>query len=212
LPLVQAKICGLSTPATLDAAVAGGASHVGLVFYPPSPRHLSFDKAEGLASRIPQQVGRVGVFVDPEDAMLNVAVQSACLTALQLHKVSPQRATAIGARFGLPLWIAIPVRTRADLSQARAWRGLAERIIYDAKTPAGALPGGMGMRFDWTLLDGFDHPAPWALSGGLAPDNVAEAVRTTGARMLDVSSGVESAPGVKDVDKIARFLQSVAAL
>lgn len=212
MPLVQAKICGLSTPATLEAAVAGGASHVGLVFYPPSPRHLRFDKAEGLASRIPQRVGRVGVFVDPDDAMLNAAVRSAGLTAVQLHKVSPERAAAIAARFALPLWIAVPVRTHADLNDSQAWRGLADRIIYDAKTPEGALPGGMGLRFDWTLLDGFDHPAPWALSGGLAPDNLAEAVRTTGARMVDVSSGVESAPGVKDVDKIARFLQAVAAL
>lgn len=212
MPLVQSKICGLSAPATLDAAIAGRASHVGLVFYPPSPRHLSFDKAEGLASQIPQRVGRIGVFVNPDDALLNAAVQSARLTGLQLHKISRERAAAIAQRFPLPLWIAVPIRTRADLNQAKAWRGLASRIVYDAKTPEGALPGGMGMRFDWKLLDGFDHPAPWALSGGLTPENVAEAVHVTGAEMVDVSSGVESAPGVKDVDKIARFLQSVAAL
>ncbi|HEV2567593.1 phosphoribosylanthranilate isomerase [Sphingomonas sp.] len=209
---VQSKICGLSTPETLDAAVAGGASHVGLVFYPPSPRHLNFDKASGLAARTPERVGRVGVFVDPHDDLLESAIASARLHALQMHKVEKDRAAAIRARFRLPLWVAVPVRTRADLDQAHRWRGLAERVIYDAKTPPGGLPGGMGLRFDWKLLDGFPHPAPWVLSGGLGPDNVAEAVRTTGASMVDVSSGVESAPGVKDVDKIARFLQAVAAL
>jgi phosphoribosylanthranilate isomerase len=209
---VQTKICGLSTPETLDAAVAGGASHVGFVFFPPSPRHLSLDKAAGLAARTPPRVGSVGVFVDPDDALLEAAIAAGRLQALQLHKVATGRAAAIRARFRLPLWVAVPIRTRADLNQAQSWRGLAERVIYDAKTPEGGLPGGMGLRFDWKLLDGFAHRAPWALSGGLGPDNVAEAVRTTAAPMVDVSSGVESAPGVKDVDKIARFLQAVAAL
>jgi len=115
-------------------------------------------------------------------------------------------------RFGLELWKVIAVRTRADLDQARAYRGVADRILYDAKTPAGTLPGGMGMRFDWRLLDGFAHPLPWALSGGLDPGNVTEAARMTGAELVDVASGVESAPGVKDVDKIAAFLQATARL
>jgi phosphoribosylanthranilate isomerase len=212
MPKVQAKICGLSTPETLDAAVGGGASHVGFVFYPPSPRHVSFELASGLAARVPPRTSRVGVFVDPEDGLLELAVAAGRLDGLQLHKVTPARAASIRAHFGLPLWVAVPVRTRADLEEAQAWRGLADRIVYDAKTPPGTLPGGMGMRFDWALLDGFDHPGPWALSGGLTPDNVAEAIGSTGARMVDVSSGVESAPGVKDVDKIARFLQAVAAL
>lgn len=211
MPHVQAKICGLSTAATLDAAVAGGASHVGFVFYPPSPRHLTPDQAAGLAARTPAPVGRIGVFVDPEDALLDQAVGAGRLTGLQLHKTSPARASAIRQRFGLPLWIAVAVRTRADLDGAKVWRGLADRIVYDAKTPSGALPGGMGMRFDWRLLEGFDHPAEWVLSGGLTPDNVGEAIGVTGARLVDVSSGVENAPGAKDVDKIARFLQAVAA-
>ena len=209
---VKAKICGLSTPATLQAAIGGGASHVGFVFYSPSPRHLSFDKAAGLAARTPGHVGRVGVFVDPDDALLGAAIEAGRLASLQLHQVSPERASAIADRFRLPLWVAVAVRGRADLDQAQHWRGLAQRIIYDAKTPEGALPGGMGIRFDWKLLDGFAHPAPWALSGGLDPSNVAEAVTTTRASMVDVSSGVESAPGVKDVDKIAAFLQAVARL
>ena len=211
MPNVTAKICGLSTPTTLDAAIGGGASHVGFVFFPQSPRHLTFEQAAGLAVRVPQRVGRVGVFVDPDDALLEQAIASGLLAALQLHNASTDRAAAIRARFALPVWAAIPVRTRADLDEAQAWRGLAERVIYDAKTPKGALPGGMGLRFDWTLLDGFAHPVPWALSGGLDPDNVAEAIGVTGARMVDVSSGVESAPGVKDVDKIASFLKAVAA-
>jgi phosphoribosylanthranilate isomerase len=209
---VQAKICGLSTPETLDAAIAGGASHVGFVFHQPSPRNLDTDKAASLSVRAPDRVGRIGVFVDPNDELIGSAVGSGRLTGLQLHKVSPQRAAAIRARFGLPLWIAVAVRTRADLNQATSWVGIADRIIYDAKTPEGALPGGMGLRFDWKLLDGFDHPAPWALSGGLEASNLGEAVGVTGARMVDVSSGVERAPGVKDVDKITAFLQAVARL
>lgn len=210
MPRVASKICGLSTVDTLDAAIAGGTSHVGFVFFPQSPRHLTFDKAAGLAARVPERVGRVGVLVDPDDALIDAAIAAGRLDAVQLHKTGRERAAAIAARLKLPIWIAVAVRTRADLDQAQAWRGIAERIIYDAKTPEGALPGGMGLRFDWKLLDGFAHPLPWALSGGLSPDNVGEAIGVTGARMVDVSSGVESAPGVKDVDKIARFLQAVA--
>lgn len=210
MPRVASKICGLSTAETLDAAIAGGAGHVGFVFFPQSPRHVTFEQTSGLAARVPDRVGRVGVFVDPDDALLAAAIDAGRLGALQLHKVGHERASAIAVRFGLPIWIAIAVRTRADLDQAQGWRGLAERLIYDAKTPEDALPGGMGLRFDWKLLDGFAHPAPWALSGGLSPDNVAEAIGVTGARMVDVSSGVERALGVKDVDKIARFLQAVA--
>jgi phosphoribosylanthranilate isomerase len=208
----SAKICGLSTTATLDAAVAGGASHVGLVFFPASPRNVPFDLAAALAARTPAAVGRVGVFVDPDDALLDRAVEAGRLDALQLHRVTPARSAAIAARFGREVWAAVPVRTRADLDAAHSFAGAAHRILFDAKTPAGAaLPGGMGLRFDWALLDGFRHSLPWALSGGLDPDNVGEAIRRTGAPLVDVSSGVESAPGVKDVDKIAAFLKAVPA-
>ena len=168
--------------------------------------------AAGLAARTPAQTERVGVFVDPDDGLLEQAIASGRLSALQLHKTATQRAAAIKARFRLPIWAAIAVRTRGDLGEAQSWHALADRILYDAKTPPGSLPGGMGMRFDWKLLDRFQHSAPWALSGGLTPETVREAVAVTGAPLVDVSSGVESAPGVKDVDKIARFLQSVAAL
>jgi phosphoribosylanthranilate isomerase len=206
---VTAKICGLSTPETLDAALRDGAAHVGFVFFPPSPRHLGSEQAQGLAARVPGHVGKVGVFVDPDDALLDSAIAAGQLDAVQIHKVTPERAAAIRSR--IPVWVAIAVKTRADLASAAAFAGAADRILYDAKTPEGsALPGGMGLRFDWTLLRGHRHPLPWALSGGLDPANVAEAIRVTGAPLVDVSSGVESAPGVKDVDKIAAFLKAVA--
>jgi phosphoribosylanthranilate isomerase len=205
---VTAKICGLSTPETLDAAIAGGASHVGFVFFPPSPRNIDFDQARGLIARVPAHIEPVGVFVDPDDALLEAALASG-IRAAQIHKTAPERAAAIRAR--MPVWAAIAVKTRADVDQVQRYRGAADRILYDAKTPEGAaLPGGMGLRFDWKLLEGLPQPLPWALSGGLDVANVREAAGTTGARLVDVSSSLESAPGVKDVAKIAAFLQAVA--
>ncbi|WP_277968465.1 phosphoribosylanthranilate isomerase [Sphingomonas echinoides] len=209
---VTAKICGLSTPETLDCAIAGGASHVGLVFFPPSPRHVGRDRAEQLAARVPDHVARVGVFVDPDDATLDAAIAVGRLSVLQLHQTPPARTAAIKARTGLELWSAVAVRTRADLADALPYHGLADRILYDAKTPPGAaLPGGMGVRFDWTLLQGVRHVQPWALSGGLDAHNVAEAIRITGATLVDVSSGLESAPGIKDPTRISAFLHAVAS-
>lgn len=206
------KICGLTTAATLDAALRGSASHVGFVFFAPSPRNLAFDAAAGLAARVPGHVTTVGVFVDPDDALLERTLAAVPLGILQLHGVTPPRAAAIRARFGRETWAAVAVKTRADLDAAHGFAGAADRILYDAKTPPGAaLPGGMGLRFDWALLQGFRHPLPWTLSGGLDPGNVAEAIARTGAAMVDVSSGVESAPGVKDVDKIGAFLKAVTA-
>ncbi|AQR73074.1 phosphoribosylanthranilate isomerase [Sphingomonas sp. LM7] len=208
---VTAKICGLSTPETLDAAIAHGAAQVGFVFFPPSPRTLSFEQASGLADRVPARVRKAGVFVDPDDALLDAAIAAGRLDIVQLHKTAPDRAAAIRASTGREVWVAVAVKLRTDLAAAAGFAGAADRILYDAKTPdTAALPGGMGLRFDWTLLQGYAHPLPWALSGGLTPDNVAEAVRVTGAGAVDVSSGVESAPGVKDVDKIAAFLKAVA--
>ena len=210
---VLAKICGLSTPEALDAAVRHGAAQVGFVFFPPSPRHVGLEQAAALAGRVPGQVEKLGVFVDPDDALLDMAIAAGRLDAVQLHKTNPQRAAAIRARTRLPVWAAVPVKTAADVAGAAAFVGAADRILYDAKTPADAvLPGGMGLRFDWQLLQGHRHPLSWSLSGGLDPLNVAEAVRTTGAMSVDVSSGVESAPGVKDVDKIAAFLKALMSL
>ena len=206
---IHAKICGLSTPDTLDAALRHGASHVGFVFFPPSPRHLDAARADQLSARVPDHVGKVGVFVDPDNETVERAVASGRLSALQVHKVAPDRAAAIRARTGLDVWAAVAVKTRTDLDVAHRFAGAADRILYDARTPDGAtLPGGMGVRFDWSLLDGFRHPLPWALSGGLDAANIVEATTRTGATLVDVSSGVESAPGVKDVDKIAAFLKA----
>jgi phosphoribosylanthranilate isomerase len=212
LALATAKICGLTTAETLDAAIAGGASHVGLVFFAPSPRNLDCDRAAMLASRVPGHVTRVGVFVDPAPDLLDRAIVAGRLDAIQLHKTAPERIAAIRQRFAGELWAAIAIRTRADLDMAARMKGLADRILYDAKTPEdAALPGGMGVRFDWSLLDGFRHPLPWALSGGLDASNVGEAIARTGASLVDVSSGVETAPGVKDANRIAAFLTAVAA-
>jgi phosphoribosylanthranilate isomerase len=209
--MTTAKICGLSTTASLDAAIKHGASHVGFVFFPVSPRHVTFAKAAELAARVPGHVAKVGVFVDPEDEMLEQAMASAALDVLQLHKVTPARAAAIRAKFGTEIWVAVAVRTRGDLDAAGGFAGVADRILYDAKTPdSAALPGGMGLRFDWDLLEGFKHPLPWALSGGLDPVNVAEAIRRTRAELVDVSSGVESEPGIKDEAKITTFLRATA--
>jgi phosphoribosylanthranilate isomerase len=209
--MTTAKICGLSTPETLDVALRHGASHVGLVFFPPSPRHLDFARAAQLAARVPGHVAKVGVFVDPTDELLDRAIEGGQLNTLQLHKTTPARTAAIRARFGREIWAAVAVKTRADLDAARSFAGAADRILYDAKTPVGAaLPGGMGQRFDWALLDGFRHPLPWALSGGLDPANVAEAIARTRAELVDVSSGVETAPGTKDEARIAGFLSAVA--
>lgn len=210
---VRAKICGLSTPDTLGAALRGGASHVGFVLFPKSPRNVMPEQAAALAALVPAHVAKVGVFVDPDDDLLARAI-TAGLDAVQLHGgESPERAAAIRARHGVEVWKAIPVKTRADLRAAESYTAAVDRVLYDAKTPAAAdLPGGMGLRFDWKLLDGFAHPLPWALSGGLDAGNVREAVAVTGARLVDVSSGVERAPGVKDMDKIAAFLQALDRL
>jgi phosphoribosylanthranilate isomerase len=208
---IQAKICGLSTAESIDAAIAGGAAWLGFIFFPKSPRHVEPDQAAALVKRAPAAVGKVGVFVDPDDALIAHALKAG-LTTLQLHgEESPERLAAL-RRHGIEIWKAIPVRTRADLDRAARYRGAADRILYDAKTPPGTLPGGMGLRFDWKLLEGFNHPLPWLLSAGLDAENITDAVATTSARAVDVSSGVESAPGVKNVDKIAAFLQATARL
>jgi phosphoribosylanthranilate isomerase len=169
---------------------------------------VSFDRARALIRRVPAHVGTVGVFVDPDEALLTAALATG-IRAVQLHKTAPDRAAAI--RMRVPVWAAVAVKTRADVDLAAAYKGAADCILYDAKTPEGAaLPGGMGLRFDWKLLENLPQPLPWALSGGLDAGNLREAVGVTGAKLVDVSSGVESAPGVKDVAKIAAFLKAVA--
>lgn len=207
------KICGLSTPETVGAAVRAGASHVGFVHFAKSPRHVEADQIAALAAIVPAHVERVAVLVEPDDEQLARLTAAGALTALQLHgKESPERVATIRQRFALPVWKAISVKTRADIDAAKAYHGAADLILFDAKTPDGAaLPGGMGLRFDWELLRGASLVTPWGLSGGLGIDNICEAIRTTGTPLVDVSSGVESAPGIKSVDKITAFCKAVSA-
>ncbi|MCB2015125.1 MAG: phosphoribosylanthranilate isomerase [Sphingobium sp.] len=212
---IDIKICGLSTPETVQAALAAGASHVGFVHFAKSPRHVDMDRLAQLASRVPAHVHKVAVVVEPDDALIERLVEAGRIGALQLHgKETPERLAAIRARFPkLGLWKAIPVKTGSDIAHSSAYHGLADLVLFDAKTPDTAdLPGGMGLRFDWKLLADYRASGPWGLSGGLDPENVAEAIGITGAPLVDVSSGVESAPGIKDVDKIRAFCKAVQQL
>ena len=203
------KICGITTPATLDAAINARADHVGLNFYPPSPRFLKPGDAAALGARAAGRIGTVGVFVDADDTAVGAMVDAARLDAIQLHgSETAERAAQVRARFGLPVWKVLAVSSAADIARADAYAGAADLILFDAKTPMGALPGGMGLVFDWSLLGAYRGELPWGLAGGLTSENVAEAVRLTAAPLVDTSSGVESAPGVKDVDKIAAFCKA----
>ncbi len=210
MPDLAIKICGISTRQALDAAIRARADHVGLNFYPQSPRYVAPARAAELAPQAVGQIGRVGVFVDADDAAIGDALTAAGLDAIQLHgSESPERAAQVRARFGRPVWKVISVATADDVTRADFFAGAADLILFDARTPKGSLPGGMGLAFDWGLVAGWKGPLPWGLAGGLTPDNVAEAVRLTGAPLVDTSSGVESAPGRKDVDKIAAFCKAV---
>jgi phosphoribosylanthranilate isomerase len=213
---LSVKICGCNSREAVTAAVAGGADYVGLVFYPPSPRSLLPDAAAPLADLVPERVLRVGLFVDPDDETLRRVTSRVKLNLVQLHgSETPDRVAAIKRLTGLPAMKAIKVAVAADVDAAQPYLGVADRLLFDAKAPAslaGALPGGNAVSFDWTLLAGRSWPVPWMLSGGLHAGNVAEAVRVSGARTVDVSSGVESKPGVKDPERIRAFLAMAAAL
>ncbi len=213
---VAAKICGVSSREAVAAAMAGGAGFVGFVFYPPSPRHVTPERAAGLAAELAPEVIKVGLFVDPDDATLEATLAAAPLDMVQLHGAeSPERVAEVRRRTGLEAMKAIKVGAEADLARARAYEGVADRLLFDAKAPAGAdaaLPGGMGYAFDWRLLKGRAWRCPWMLSGGLNAANVAQAVAASGSLAVDVSSGVEDRPGHKDPAAIAAFLAAVAAL
>lgn len=211
---VKVKICGLTTPETLDAALKGGASHVGFVFFAKSPRNLTVEKAAALAARVEGRAKIVGLFVDPDADQIDRVRAQVRLDVVQLHgEERPETVARIAMTSGLDVWKALPVRAERDLNEVQNYRDAAALILYDAKSPAGSdLPGGNGLRFDWELLRGHRHPLPWALSGGLDARNIAEAVRVTDAPLLDVSSGVESSPGIKDMDKIAAFLKAASNL
>lgn len=206
---VQIKICGLSTPETIAAAAKAGATHIGLNFYPPSPRYVSAHQAKKLSEGTPPSLLKVGVFVNPDDAFLSESLVAGRLDAIQLHgREDEARIEAIKVRFGLPVWKVLSVETAEDVARSREYQN-ADFLLFDTKTPKGAaLPGGMGLGFDWSLLEDYDGAVPWGLAGGLNPDNVADAIRSTGATLVDTASGVESAPGMKDMDKIAAFCKA----
>lgn len=209
---VEAKICGLSTSDAVDAAVAFGARWVGFVTYPPSPRHISTETMRVLGARVPKGVGRVGLFVDPDDALLDEKLATGALDLLQLHGAeTPERVATIKARTAKPVMKVIKVASAADVEHGiAAYAGVADRLMFEAA--GGTLPGGNAKAFDWTILSGRTVPVPWMLAGGLTPNNVAEAVRVTAARTVDVSSGVESSRGVKSIELIRSFLARTASL
>jgi len=207
MPSPLIKICGIKTIDVLDAAIAVRADFIGLVFFAKSPRHVDAAQAAMLAARAAGRARVVGLFVDPAPDFLAQVLATVRLDHLQLHgRETPEQVAAISARHGIPVWKALGVKKREDLALADRYAGAAERVLFDAKPPEGAdLPGGNGLRIDWAVLKGVRPALPWMLAGGLDPDNVAEAIALTGAPAVDVSSGVESAPGVKDPARIAEF-------
>ena len=205
------KICGLKTEAALEAALAGGASHVGFIFFARSPRWVEPAEAARLRALATGKAKAVAVTVDADDVFLDTIVGSMKPDILQLHgKESPERVAEVKARYGLPVVKAFPVRTPSDLEAMRPYRGIADRIMFDAKPPAGSeLPGGNGVAFDWRILAMLDRDVDYLLSGGLNASNVGEALRLANPPAIDVSSGVESAPGVKDPALIAEFFRAI---
>ena len=211
--MVEAKICGLSTLETVDAAVSCGARWVGFLTYPRSPRHVDTDELlKALGARVPKHVGRVGLFVDPDDALLDRRLATGAIDMLQLQGAeTAERVAAIRTRTGKPVMKVIKVAEMGDVERGiAAFSAIADRLMFEAA--GGNLPGGNARAFDWTILSGRTVPLPWTLAGGLTPDNVAEAVKVTGAIAVDVSSGVESSRGVKSIELIRAFLDRVKAL
>jgi phosphoribosylanthranilate isomerase len=211
---IEVKICGLNQPSAVAAAIAGGASSVGFVFFPRSPRYVDPATAASLASLVPKGVLRVGLVVDAETDILQKILTIVPLDMLQLHGAEPpSRVAEIRERFRLPVMKAIAVTDEADFDVVPEYEGVADRLLFDARPPADATrPGGNARSFDWRLLHGRSFRLPWLLAGGLDVGNVAEAVRCSGAAKVDVSSGVEDAPGHKSVEKILAFLAVAARL
>ncbi len=205
---IRVKICGVRTPGDVQACADAGAAYIGLNFFPRSPRYVTPDVARDLALAAPPGLAKVALTVDADDALLDMLVGAMPLDMLQLHgHETPTRVAAVRARYGLPVMKAVGVADEGDLAALKEMSLAADQILIDAKPPRDAvLPGGNGLTFDWRLLVGRKWLRPWMLSGGLHAGNVAEAVRLTGARQVDLSSGVESAPGVKDHAKIAAFI------
>ncbi len=209
----RVKICGIKTSEAMAAALDAGADDVGLVFFPPSPRNVDFETARALAGQARGRARIVALTVDADDMLLARIVEAVQPGLLQLHgSETPERAAAIRRRFGVPVMKAVKVATAADAAEALAYVDVADLVLFDARPPKGAdRPGGHGAVFDWHALDAVKRKMRYMLSGGLTPDNVGAAIRATGAEAVDVSSGVESAPGVKDAARIRAFVAAVRA-
>lgn len=208
---MRVKICGLNTAATVAHAAAEGAAYLGFNFYPPSPRSVSIETARELTAAAPEGVTKVALVVDAQDDLLDRLTAEVAIDMLQLHGAEPpERVAGIRARYELPVMKAVGIRDADDVVQIAGYEAVADQLLIDAKPPreAGFLPGGNALSFDWRLIAGRTWVKPWMLAGGLTPQNLAEAARLTGARQFDVSSGVESAPGVKDLGKITAFLRA----
>ena len=205
---MRVKICGIRSRAEVGQAVEAGAAYVGLVFFPPSPRHLALADAAWIAPAIPEGVIRVALTVDASDTMIEEILERIGVDMLQFHgRETPERVAEVRARFGRPVMKAVGISGAEDLSRLDDYADVADQILVDARPPRGAtLPGGNGVAFDWRLIRGRAWTRPWMLAGGLTPENVAEAVRQTGATQVDVSSGVESRPGYKDPARVRAFI------
>jgi phosphoribosylanthranilate isomerase len=210
MPDIRVKICGLKTTADVAAVAASGAAYAGLVFFAKSPRNLTIPAARALALAAPVGLAKVALVVDADDAFLDAITEAMPLDMLQLHgHETPDRVAEVRARYGLPVMKAVGVADEGDLAAVFDYSLVADQILVDAKPPKNAdLPGGNGLSFDWRLVAQRRWLRPWMLAGGLRPDNVAEAIQLTNARQVDVSSGVESAPGVKDAARIADFVRA----
>ncbi len=206
---MRAKICGLTTPEAIEAAAEAGAAYIGFVFFPKSPRNISLAEAEVLALSVPPGIVKVALTVNADDALID-DIAALPIDMFQLHgSESPTRVAEVKARTGLPVMKAIGVADASDLERIADYEGVADQILVDAKPPKGGeVPGGNGLAFDWRLIEGRDWARPWMLAGGLDPSNVFAAVRLTGAAQIDVSSGVESTPGIKDIERIRAFMKA----
>lgn len=205
---VRVKICGLTRPEDVSAAVGAGASYLGFVFFPKSPRNVALDHARSLALSVPSGIAKVALTVDADDAFLDTLVSTVPIDVLQLHgHESPDRVATVRARYGLPVMKALGIADETDLVALDDHGRVADMLLVEAKPPKDSTrPGGNGVTFDWTLISGRRWPVPWMLAGGLTVDNIDDALRRTGARQVDLSSGVESSPGVKDANKMAAFI------
>ena len=206
---MRAKICGLTTPEAIEAAAEAGAAYVGFVFFPKSPRNISLAEAEVLALSVSPGIVKVALTVNADDALID-DIAALPIDMFQLHgSESPTRVAEVKARTGLPVMKAIGVADASDLERIADYEGVADQILVDAEPPKGGeVPGGNGLAFDWRLIEGRDWARPWMLAGGLDPSNVSAAARLTGAAQIDVSSGVESTPGIKDIERIRAFMKA----